>query len=360
MQETLFIYKKRFLTFALIIGYAYLHVKLTGIYVEIPLDKVIDFNVRLPFAQRILIPGMGQLLIKLLPFEVEEVFFLLEIIWDSLLFFSLYYLLKEYFPKNSAQLLSWLFMLLLPLMTVVNYRYTAGKEATFYYTYDTASMVFIFAGFLLCLRKQWELFIPLVFLATLNRESSFLILLLIPLLHLKSLNEIKLPFFLSVVTYLLTRGITLWFIAQAPGNLAEIYYQGTNITHFSVNIMWLLSEANFIFLIFSFCGVSILWFVFFDYIPERFKPLRYLSYFYFLCILIVGNLMEARVLEEIVALLYLPVCVAISRWLAREIIVEKEKTWLFYINRNFILVSFVFILLAGKIVNLVIKGLVPY
>ena len=139
MNDDLLRYKYRFITFVLLLGYAFIHTSLTGVYVDATFDKLINFSARLPFGQRLLVPALADLIAQFLPFSIDKLFFLLELLFISLFYFSLRKLLQQEFETEMAQLLSWLFILL-PLMTVVNYRYTSNGEATFSIP-DTASFL---------------------------------------------------------------------------------------------------------------------------------------------------------------------------------------------------------------------------
>lgn len=355
MQDTFFYYKKWFLTLVLLLGYAYLHVKLTGLY-TFTLEQLINFDINLPFAQRVLVPAMGHIMSFFLPFSAAEIFFLLEIIWTGLLFLALYSLLKEYFPKTTSELLAWLFILLLPLMTVLNYRYSLGKEATYFYCYDTPTLVFTLFGFLFCLRQQWVYFIITLVLATFNRESSILLVLLIPALHWQNYKKIKIPFLIALMVYIAARALIYLFLLNYPGHYAQFFYGNTSITYFTLNLIWLATEANFLYLIFSFMGLTLFWFVFFDYIPKRYQPIRFVAFLYFLGLLIVGIFLEARIFEEIAALLYFPVCIGVNRWLkGKELNIDRSSTVISYIGRYFIIGTLILIVLANRYIDHFIK-----
>src|SRR3546814_6252291 len=114
-----------------------------------------NFSAQLPFEQRLLVPALANLLSHIFPLTVDKLFFLLEWLFISLFYFSLYQLLQLEFSPRQAQLLSWLSILLLPLMTVINYRFRVYGGAPFFYPSDTASLFFMALGFLLCLRTKW-------------------------------------------------------------------------------------------------------------------------------------------------------------------------------------------------------------
>lgn len=352
MNAIFFRYKTRLLTLALILGYAYLHVRLTGIYADTTLERFIDFSARLPFGQRLLVPSIAHFISIIIPLKPEEIFFLLEVGFVSLLYVTIRHLLQHEFKPSQAKLLSWLFILLLPLMSVINYRYTTSGDALFFYPYDSASLFFIAAGFLFCIRSQWSILIPLVFLATFNRESAVLLILLIPALHWQQIRLVLKPFALACLAFLIARLIVLYFVSDLPGPLTEWYFRESEFTHFSVNLAWLLNEQHILFFMFCFAGLPLFWFVFHDYIPQRFQPLRFIALFYFLCLLLVGNFIEARVFGEVIVLLYMPVCVGINRWLAGwQPDYASDKHFSFYISRYSVLIILAIIVLGRTPLN---------
>ena len=338
MQNDLFCYKSRFLTFSLLLGYAYLHTKLTGVYVDASLNQMFELTARLPFGQRILVPSLARLLSHLLPISVDHLFFLMEWLFISLTYFVLVTLFTLEFTKRQSKMFSWLFILLLPLMSVINYRYTVMGEATFFYPSDTATLFFMLAGFVLCLREKWFIFILLVFVATFNRESSLLLILMIPALHWQSKKNILKPTMLAFIAYVLARLIVFKIIDGVPGHVLEWYFSRSHYTHFNINLVWLLNEQHLLMFPFCFAGLPLFWFVFYDYIPTLYRPLKYVALFSFLVVLLVGNFMEARVFSEILILLYLPVCIAITRWITGQAAYSTDSPGiLYYLDRYAIL-----------------------
>ncbi len=352
MNNDLLRYKFRFLTFILLLGYACIHIQLTGIYSELSVNGIADFSARLPYGQRLLVPTLINLIKPILPFEVSTLFFLMEVLFISLFFVALLHLLQQEFNLRQAKLLSWLFILLLPLITVVNYRFQRNGLATFFYPYDTAALFFIAMGYLLCLRAQWLYFCLWVFLATLNRESSILLVLMVPALHFQQLKAVLKPTLFALLAFLLGRVFILFFVQETPGSLWEWRQPNGQTTLFVDNLNWLLNEQNWLLFIYCFAGLSLFWFAFYDFIPSRYRPLRYVALVYFLALALVGRFMEARIFSEIVVLLYLPVCVAIKNWLANlEPIRAKNPGVAYFMDRYAVLASLAAIIILFKPLN---------
>ncbi|MDI9818050.1 MULTISPECIES: hypothetical protein [unclassified Legionella] len=354
MNEDLFRYKSYFLTCALLFSYAFIHTKLTGVFIDTDLKELINFSARMPFGQRMLASGVAHLLSYVLPFEVEELFFVTEVLFISLFYFALTRLLGEEFNRRQSTLLSWLFILLLPIVTVINYRFTTDGEATFFYPYDSASLFFMAAGLLFCIRSQWLYFILWLVPATFNRESSVLLVLMIPALHWQTLRAAVKPMLLSMVVYILTRLLIFAIIhhLQLSGQALEWYFRASPQTFFEANLSWLLNGQHIFLFLFCFAGFPLFWFVFYDYIPVRYRPLRYVVLSYFLGLLLVGNFTESRIFTEIIVLLYLPVCLAVSRWmLAQKPFFPPAVNLLYYVNRYAVIAILILVVLLRRIIN---------
>ena len=235
MNEDFFLYKKRFVSFFLLFSYAFIHLKLSGIYVDTTFAQLTDFSARLPYGQRILVPMLVHYLRFIVPLENDLLFFLMEWLFISLFYFALLRLMQCEFPLKQAQALSWLFLLLLPLVTLINYRYSIHGAAPIFFPYDTASIFFMCLGFLFCLKNQWIYFMVVVFFATINRESSFLLLFMIPTLHWQKLSKVYKQFILAILVYILARCLVMVALHDLPGSLVEWYFRGTHHTHFEVN-----------------------------------------------------------------------------------------------------------------------------
>lgn len=361
MSEDLFRYKIRFLTLVLILSYSYLHIELAGVYVDASFASLVDLKARLPFGQRLLIPYMAHFISAYLPLPYPTVFFLIEVLFVALSYFAVQALFRHEFSNTQAQAFSWLFLLLLPLIFVVNYRFTIEAPAPFYYPFDTATLFFMVAGYLFCLQKHWRYFIPWVFLATLNRESSILLVFLIPALHWQEFRRQLTPFFLAVLSYLLARYLVLFLVRGLPGSLFELYHRQLMHTFFSINLYWLLNMKNLLLFVFCLAATPLFWFVFYDHIPYRYRPVRYLCLAYFIGLLFVGNFMEARIFGEIFVLLYLPACIGLTRCLNGDNPYFPDHGGIrFFIARYSVMASLMLIVLLRQPINSLIVWLLPY
>lgn len=353
MNKELQLYKLRAISWIIIISYSFLHLSVTGQYVDATLVDLMNFSARLPFGQRLLIPTIAHWLAAILPLNIKEIFLIIECIINGLCYLTLKTILCHEFNTNTARLLSWLFFLLLPLITTINYGATRGTAMPAYYPYDSAALLCITAGLLFAIRKDWAYFIILIFFATLSRETSFLTILLIPALYWKKLLSVSKPIIISLLTYIFARLIVFSLVFGREGNYWEWYHRFPKYTHFENNLLWLLNEQNIILFIFCFAGFPIFWFAFYDYIPPYFRSLRYVLLFDFLCLLLFGNILESRIFMDMMVLLYFPICLAIKHWLLYEqpYPPPAKINLLYYINRYSIIIILVMIGISRSALN---------
>ncbi|STX29924.1 Uncharacterised protein [Legionella beliardensis] len=363
LNKEVFNYKCWFTTIVLLLAYTYMHIMLTGIYFEVLLDSWMNFTAPLPFAQRQFVPFLARSLKKIVSLQTDEIFIILEFVFVILTFFTLKKLLELEFNKKVALLLSWLFFLLLPLYTVINYRFTYGGVAAIFYPYDTSTLFFMFLGFYLCLKRQWFWLTVCIFFATLNRESSILLVLLIPALHFRSWKQtpnLLLPFLSSLFAYILARLWTFFLTMNLPRSYIQWYIYNTSKTNFSRNMQWLIADQNILMFVFAFAGITLFWFLFYDYIPLKYRSIRYITFAYFLGLLGAGLVAETRIFAEIITLMYLPVCLAISGWLTNQYVIEQQNRGLLYfLNRYIIFLVIVLVVIAHNLIDSKIKQFIP-
>ncbi len=355
MNQEVFEYKKRFLTMTLLFSYAYLHIHLTAFFAETTLKKCLEFNTPLPFAQRLLMPMLAHGLHIVCKLPIFYSFFLCEWLFTVLLYLSLKRLLRTEFDKKHAELLTWLFFLLLPLVYVVNYRASNqyGFMAALYYPWDTPTLFFMATGFLWCIQQKWSALIVWIALATLNRESSILLCFIIPLLHWPDKTRIVKPFCYALGAYGLTRLIILWWLNKTFGHIVELHAYQSFVPLFVVNLDWLFNKQNIFFYLFCFAGLPWAWFVFYDYIPYRYRLLRFLLLIYFISLLFVGLYHETRIYGELIILLYLPVAVAIKNWLQNTpITICESPTFAHYSERYIVIFLLILSMMSGFALSL--------
>ena len=345
------LYKLRFVTFVLIFGYAFLHVKLTGEYVDANVEQYFNFSVRLPYGQRLLVPILVWLVHWVLPLQIYELFFLWEVFFAFLCWWAVYQLLLMRFKAEMALLLSWLFILLLPLLYVINYRLTQGINSNVFYAGDTPSLAFIILGFYFCWQKKWWCLYADIAIATLNRESAVLLVLLIPFMHWDEKHTVWRETLGALLCYALIRGIILYFLAGKPGTLVEWYAWGSTTTLFEFNRRWLLEQQYLFLFAFCFAGLPLFWFLLRDYIPPQFLPVRFLVLAYFIGLLMVGHVSESRIYGEIFSLMYLPVCLGMQHWCMGNAPYPRSSGIRAFFQRHGVLLILLAVILAYRQIN---------
>jgi hypothetical protein len=354
-------YKNNFMIFMILFTYTVMHMKLTGSYEFASLEKLTLFSAPPPFSYRVLLPSIGAVLNKLDVLKIEIIYFLLEFVFVSLLYLSLKKLLEEYFEENKACFLSLLFIILCSLIFILNYRYTIGREATFRFPYDTPALMFTILGIYLILKQAWGIYFICVFLATLNRESSILIILLVPIIYSQNKKQWLYPFITSLIIYLLTRGMLYYFISNSTATIFNWHYGKSDYMLFDVNFHWLFHEQNVLLFVAEFAFMPLFWFTFYDYIPRDFRGIRYLVFAYLLGLLCVGSVMESRIFGECVALMYLPVCLAVNNWMNGEQPQKSQRlSVLECVNRYFIIFGLIIITLIHKHLSVAVKVMSTY
>jgi hypothetical protein len=328
----------------IIIAYAFMHFRLTGQFDQLTLNQIINLDMRLPFAQRLLVPLLAHGFALAIHLNDSEVFLLLEIFASSLLYLMVNQLFLLHFDKVKSQVMSLVFFLLLIVIYIVNYRFIVFKSATFFYPYDTVSLLFIALGFYLILQQKWFALMACILLATFNRESSILIVLLIPTLCVNRAIKWMSPFILAMIVYIASRLFIYMILNDAKGAYIEFNYH--QFSHYYANMMWLYAYNGLFFIMACFGFVPVLWFALYDYIPKRYQAIRYLALAYFLGLLFVGNFMEPRIFGEIVMMMYLPVCIALDNWLSSEAIPIWQFTWGNFCIRYSILVCLMLFLVV--------------
>ncbi|MCA0402409.1 MAG: hypothetical protein LCH30_01295 [Proteobacteria bacterium] len=347
MNKDIFQYKKRGTLFILLFSFTYLYTKLTAQVTNLPFEGLIHFSVPLPYNQRVLVPLTARLITYLSPLQLNHIFFLIALIFFCLTYLCLVKLMQMAYSKKQAQLLAALFILLLPLCLVINYRYSWGGEAAVFHPYDAATFFFMTLGFYLCLKQKWLYFFINLFFATLNRESSFLLILLIPCLNYKEMKGNYRLLFFAIFLYALTRYLIFYCLPNHDGSFIEFNMQQGEQSHFAMNMQWLFLKENIFLCSFSFLFLPLIWFCLCDYIPPQYRPIRYISLFYFLLLIFVGNITEARIFIEIIVLLYFPACLAISNWLNGNYYQFKPSLCTFIDRYAIIFVLSLFFVLAA-------------
>ena len=218
--------------------------------------------------------------------------------------------------KRASKAYSLLLLILLSIVYVVNYRLANGGAVALFYPYDTPALVFTILGLHLSLQKEWSWLYLLMVVATLNRESSLLILLMVPALYLGSESSWQKPTLVLGLVYLATRYIVSNLLEDKAGVVMEYANQKSGYPHLTENIYFLLQKNYWLWLMNEFVFFPVIWLVLNHYIPRNLLRLRFVAYAYIIGLFIVGNITEARIWGEAVIILYLPILLGIKHWVS--------------------------------------------
>lgn len=75
INKDILLYKYRFITVVLLLGYVFIHTQLSGVYTESSLEQLMSFSAHLPFEQRLLVPALANVLSRVFPLSVDKLFF---------------------------------------------------------------------------------------------------------------------------------------------------------------------------------------------------------------------------------------------------------------------------------------------
>lgn len=126
-------HKLQLVTSLLLLSYAYPHFRLTVQFTPAALPVLLNFDAPLPYGQRVLMPALGNVLSKIFSLDAANSFFLLEWGCAMLLYVSMKKLLEVEFTASEARVLSWLFLILLPLSTLISYHYSGKMPRAFFF-----------------------------------------------------------------------------------------------------------------------------------------------------------------------------------------------------------------------------------
>lgn len=316
--------KQQVLAASVVIAYAFMHFFLNGQYTEVTFSKLIAFDVIKPYAYRVLLPAVGYLAKPIAP--PFYVFFILEVFFSWLIYFSMRRLCEKFFKPNQAFLLTLLFFLCLSLVFIINYRFAVERCGTFFFPYDTPAVAFTTLGLYLCLEKKFPWLYALIAVATLNRETSVLVCLMLPALYHKQLKVWLKPFIVSMTIYLLIRLSISWLLRLHGGSVIEIHNLNSGFPHLSENMFFLLNRYYLFWIFAEMAFLPVVLFTFYDYVPKTLASLKYVAAAYVIGLFIVGNIIEGRIFGEVTAILFLPSACAIHNWLLSKPVIKAYPT----------------------------------
>ena len=302
-------------------GYAALRLAMNHEFEGAAWDELLAFTAARPFGLRVLVPLLAWPLHTLLRMPTTWVFGLFETLATMALVLATAAALRPHVPRRWAAALGVTLVLLLPIPFLLQHRWPI------FYPYDTPAMAFTAGGVALLLRGRWRLAAALAFLAALNRESAVLLPVAalalfikpvpsdssIPTLPLRRVLPRVLGLFAAVA---LARVLVAVVLRNNPG--APLQFLVDDTPRLLKNLAWLEDPSHWLYLPAYFGFVPLAWLVLHAWIPAPLRRLGWVALAYVGALIWVANIDEPRVYGEAIVLLYLPVAVALARWLRSE------------------------------------------
>ena len=275
-------------------------------------EQLISLDAPRPFGLRVLVPLLARPFVAWHIASPEQMFGLLEFAFSAALFVALWQLFTTWLPRAQALVASYVFFLILTIPFLLQHRWPL------YYPYDTASMFFMAAGMYAVVQQRWRWALLIVLVGTTNRETTFLIPLFAASYYISTRHRtLALRWTaLMFLSYGVVRlGLYTW-LRDLPGPALHLTLDGT--WRLTSNLQWLRSPTHWPLLLSYLGSLPLWWVVFFDAIPSSLRNTRYVSVFFFIVLMCVGNVYEPRIYGELLVLLYVPAVVGLTRWLADQ------------------------------------------
>lgn len=302
------------LTLLVAVAYTLLRFELNIEYEKANLGSFYSLNAPIPFGYRVLIPLLTRPLVWT-GLTVREAFFFWEFCTVTLLVLVLYQLFRESLGRKGSEVLALGFLWFLPSAFLLQFRWPL------FYPYDTPAMLMTTAGLWLMIQQKWAALIPLLFLATLNRESSLLLVLLYGVLFPDKLSiRTYLVIGLSLCgVYVLTRAgvgiLTLDNPRPYGSSMAFLYRDEWRSFN---NLRWISDFRNIPILLATLGFLPVLVVCLKKHIPHDLFRVHLVALAYFGMLIFVGNLYEPRVFGELLVLGYVLFGLGLAGFLSGE------------------------------------------
>lgn len=306
-------YKFNFFVFCLIFCFSVMHFFFNGVYSDTSLERLIDFDVRKPYIYRLLIPVLVKIFSPLINFNIA--FFFIEIGSCYLFYASTKYLFRQYLDIKKSSFCAALAFLLTHLIYLINYRQGIGACSGFFYPYDMPALVFLTLGLSFILQKNWRYLYVLLVIATLNRETSLLIVLAVPAIYMGGSVSWKRPFLFLLSLYSLIRIFLYFLFKHYDGNTMELHAFDSGGLRLRENIDFLFNRHYWLWILSEMAYLPVLWLAVNHYIPRLLVRLRFVALFYVLVLFVVGSIPEARIWGEAMVILYFPTALGVISFL---------------------------------------------
>lgn len=304
--------KREYLTiilFPIIVAFSYtvLRFQMNTEYHGATWEQLYNLTAKLPFGHRILVPLLSRFFVELLGMKIGNAFFVFEFCFSLLTIVFIYKVFRIYLNSAISYCFSVLFVAFLTFPFLLKHVWAV------YYPYDTAAVFFMVAGFYYILKEKWSCLLLVMILGAINRES---IVFLVPLFVLLSLDKLKtknhLVVLFGLAAVFFACRILISLILTENENEPLHFYIGNKLRVLN-NIKWIAKKpfSNTAQFLSSIGFLPIIWMMLRKYIPQKLKRIEIWSVIFFSPLLVVGNIYEPRIFGEMIAVLYIPVMIAV-------------------------------------------------
>lgn len=302
-----------------LISYYYAHIRFAYDFQFEPANllHLTNFEAPAPFQYRILVPALIRIthdLLNPIGASIDQIAWWYEMLSTFLLLFSFRKFFSLFVPIATSELLTFLCV---PLMAV-NYILPYGRNVL--YPWDTPSILFTTLGALALYKRKLTLYQAILLIATFNRETSFLLILILAKNFWKRPNRIEyiLHMILSLSIWV---GVKWTLFRTFPHQLIDQDKGGL----FTIGLSQSLSDLQNGYLIIFLSTFGFLWIpigLYFNRIRHPFLKDSCLAAIAFsLLVSIPGIVSEIRIYGELLPLVlmsYIEICFATYKTDPRE------------------------------------------
>ncbi len=277
-------------------------------YEHAPLTRLLDNLAHVPFQYRVLIPWLihwiDETLLLIIPYySPYHVASWIEALSVICLLIAYRYFLSSFFNNRiTTMMLSFL------LLYVLSFHYLFPRINKFWYPSDIPSVLFFTLGMILIYKRKWLFYYPLFIVATLNRETTCFLTILLLLVWIGRIptSEIFRHCYLQFIIWVGIKLGLYWLYLNNPG-------KGLFEGHLITNLKFLANPEHYPFLasIFGFTWIPVA--ACYKRIKAPFvKRSLYLVIPFILPMIYVGNIYELRIYGELSPII-LTACLLVFR-----------------------------------------------
>ncbi len=268
-------------------------------YVHVTIEDMVSFQAPMPFASRVLLPGVGRLIEIATGIDPQVVFLLTDFLSSFALFALFSQILSRYSFSSRASLVA-----RCVIGVYIALLYAGLSTLRIYYPWDVPSATFVLLSILLVQQGRYLLFMILLPVAILNRETAALL----PLIYFGIATVPLLKRTLVTGLLLLVSLLIEYFVQTqvAPRGTGEVVSLLDYSNRLSANAQFMVEQP----LLFALVALPVpLYWIFVGLwrSNDGLKGLVYVSLGLYLMAFVFGNAYEPRVFVEAVVASAVPI-----------------------------------------------------